>query len=116
MYIQLPFKFLSFYRDKSVDIVLNIGTLEAICDDIKIEFWELDKFTQKDPELFMSLILYFGYITSCQKHYKKPKFTKTDSIYWVSHINATESAKLVILVSELFGKVQKASGKAVKKK
>ena len=111
MYIHLPFNFLGLplYKDRPVDIVLNMGTLESICDDAKIEFWELDKLVKDDPHYFMQMMLYYGYVTSCQKRYKRIKYTKADALRWANNINVTESAKLYILISELFGKLQKVA-------
>jgi len=119
MYLNLPFRFLSFYKDKPVNIVLNMGTLEDICNDVSIDFWELDAFAKDEAQLFMQLILHHGYITGCKERFAKPKYNRKHSMDWANNINATESAKLFILISELFGKFKKpeiTEGKTEKKK
>ena len=107
MYLNLPFRFLSFYKEKPVNIVLNMGTLEAICDDVSIDFWELDDFVKDEAQLFMQLLLHYGYISGCKEKYTKPKYNRKHSMDWANNISANESAKLFILMNELFGKIHK---------
>ena len=100
MILQLPFKSgLSFIREKPVEIILNIGTLEDLCDSRGIKFYEL-------PENITTDLLYFGYLTACQKAYRKPKYSKEDAEFWSEHMSANALRDYTKLLTELFGKAQ----------
>jgi len=109
MILQLPFKKFGFYREKPVEIILNIGTLEDMCSSLDIGFQELEGYVNKSNEDFLFYLLYFGYLTACQKNYNKPKYTKAEAQYWVSHLSITSRKSLTELLVQLFGKLQEMS-------
>ena len=108
MTLNLPFKHLFFYKEKPIEIVLNIGTLEAICDDLKIDFWQIGEKVKENEFDFSSLLLYYGYITACQKKYKKPKYNKTHASIWYNYMSIPEKKKFIQMMTELFGKMSSA--------
>jgi len=116
MILLLPFKNFGFYREKPVEILLNIGTLEDMCESLGIGFQELEGYINKSNEDFTFHLLYYGYLTACQKNYKKPKYTKLEAQYWVSHLSITSRKSLTELLVQLFGKLQKLAKGEVKKK
>ena len=110
MILQLPFKTgFSLYREKPVEIILNIGTLEDLCDSLGIKFYEL-------PENITTDILYFGYLTACQKAYRKPKYSKEQAEFWADHMSASALRDYTKLLTDLFGKAQDMTESDDKKK
>lgn len=116
MYINLPFKILWFTYIKAVYIVLNIGVLEDICDNLKLEFHEINEFIRKDANGFSQLLMYYGYLAGCKAERRRPKYTLHHSTLWAKKISLEESAKLLILMSELYGKLTPGEPVDVKKK
>lgn len=116
MYINLPFKFLWFTYIRAVYVVLNIGVLEDICDNLRLEFHEINDFIKKDPNTFSQLLIYYGYLAGCKAERRRPKYTLQHSTLWAAKISLAESAKLLILMSELYGKLNPVESIDVKKK
>jgi hypothetical protein len=117
MILNLPFKEWFFYHEKPVEIVLRIGTLEDLCEELKIEFWQISDYLKKDDLGFSSLLLYHGYLTACEKKFKKPKYNRTHAIIWYNYISAEEKKKFIDLMTALFGKISAAyKGDTDKKK
>ena len=108
MILRLPFKKWFYYKEKPIDIILNIGTLESVCDDLKIEFWQITDYIKKDDLGFSSLLLYYGYITACEKRFRRPKYTKLHAIVWSNYMSADEKKKFLELMTGLFGRITKA--------
>jgi len=115
MYIKLPFRILGIKYQKSVNIVLNLGTLEDICKDAKIEFHELGDYIKSDGITFSRLLLYHGYMASCKYDRKRPKYDMSDAILWVNEITAIEQVKIYDLIKDMFDTI-KTTNKANSKK
>jgi len=108
MILKLPFKKWFYYKEKPVEIILNIGTLEALCEDLKIEFWQIPDSVKKDDTGFSSMLLYYGYLTACEKKFRKPKYSKLHAIVWFNYMSVDEKKKFALLMTELFGKISNA--------
>ena len=102
MYINLPFRKFGFNYRRPVNIVLNLGTLEDICNEAQIEFHEVGDFITENGVEFSRLLLYHGYLNACKYDRKKPKFKYNQSLRWASNITAVEQAKIFSLVKEMF--------------
>ena len=115
MFIKLPFKYLYIPFNRDVNIVLNIGCLEDVCNDLSIEYHELPEYTKKHPKEFTTLLMYYGYLAGCIESRKKPRYTKCHAERWANGITVEESAKLLILMGDLYGKLDKAATESKKK-
>lgn len=93
------------YSEKEVDIVLNIGTLEAVCTSLDIEFYQItDKITDFE---FTSELIYQGYITACQLKYQKPKYNLLHAILWNEHMSKEAQKEFITKMQDLFGRITK---------
>ena len=109
--MKLAFKNWSFgFSEKDVPIRLNIGTLEAVCKALKIEFWQIGETIKKNNFDFMVQLLYQGYITACKESYKKPKHTESQAILWNEHISKESQKEFIEMVNVLFGEIEKMTG------
>jgi len=106
MYINLPFKLFGIRFERPIDIVLNLGTLEDICNDVSIEFHEIGQYIKDNGATFSVLLLYYGYLSGCKARRAKPRYTKKHAERWSKYITAIEQAKLYILIGELYGKLK----------
>jgi len=112
MKIKLPFKAWSGIREKEVDIILKIGTLEDLCEELGIEFWQIKDYMTKNSFDFSHLLLWYGYLTACEKNHTKVKYGKEKAAIWYEYMSQTEKTKFINEMSVLFGKIVKAySGK-----
>jgi len=116
MILQLPFKTFGYFKEKPVEILLNIGTLEDMCERLGIEFYEIGDLLQDSNIDFVTQLLYYGYLTACQKSYKKPKYNKVHAQYWASHMSAESKEGFAKLLTELLGKAKKIAEADSKKK
>lgn len=99
------------YYEKDVDIVLNFGTLEPLCCELGIEFNNMDEFAKSNSFDFMTALLWHGYISACKENYKKPEYTKVQSIIWYAKISKESEAELKQLLTELSGSIVRMAGK-----
>ncbi len=113
MYLELPFK---RRRTRTVKVILNLGVLENICTEAKIEFYELREYISNNGGNFAKQLLYYGYLSGCIEDRKKPKYTEEHANFWVTKILPSEQAKLFIMIEELYGKADKVGVKAEGKK
>jgi len=113
--MKLAFKrILAFgFYEKEVPIILNLGTLEAICRALSIEFWQIAEAIKKNNHDFTLQLLYQGYIMACKDRYKKPKYTIKEAAVWKEYLSQSSQKELLIMITTLFGEITKAS---VKKK
>lgn len=102
-----PFKNMPYMTERDIDIMLRIGSLEDLCDRLGIEFWQIKDYMTKNNDDFYHLLLYHGYLTSCQKRYEKPKFTEANAVIWYQYMNISEKKKFISEISLLFGKMVK---------
>ena len=102
MYINLPFKTLGIKHTKKVDIVFNLGTLEDICKDANIEFYEVGDYIKSNGVMFSMLLMYHGYMAGCKYNKVKPKYTMEHVKIWVNNITAMEQAKILTLIEGMF--------------
>jgi hypothetical protein len=110
-----PFRRLPYMTERPVEIILRVGTLEDVCDELMIDFWQIKDFMNKNDFDFSHLLLYHGYLTACQKRYEKPIYTKQQAAIWYEFMSTTEKKKFIQEIGSLFGKLVK-SYKPVKKK
>ena len=83
MYLDLPF---NRRRNRTVKVILNLGVLENICDEAKIEFHQLREYISNNGGDFAKQLLYYGYLAGCIEDRKKPKYTKEHADVWVKKI------------------------------
>ena len=101
------------YVERDVSIALNLGSLEAVCKALKIEFWEIGETIKKSDYDFLVELLYQGYITACKDRYEKPKFNRLHAVIWKKYMSQKSQKEFADLMTELFGAISKAT---VKKK
>ena len=122
--MKLAFKnrFSAGYKYREVPIKLNIGTLEAVCDMLNIDFWQMGK-TIKDKDFdFMVALLYQGYLTACKETYirsKKssyptPEYKLFHAAIWYECMGPASQKEFVGMMQILLGKLKKGDKKKVK--
>jgi hypothetical protein len=104
------------YRDKEVPIELRIGTFEDIKASKGIDFDDMGKMMKDDLDKFMVILLYYGYLTACQKSYKKPKYGESKAYVWYAKMDQEArkeiNNKMMILFGEMKGLGSKKKVKA----
>ncbi len=114
--MKLAFKRYGFgFYEREVEIILNIGTLEAVCKALEIEFWQIAEEVKKNNFDFTVELLYQGYITACKDRFTKPKHDRVKAIIWHEHMSKEASKEFMDKMTELFGSIAKM-GKQDKKK
>lgn len=116
MKLRLYFKKLGLIQFRDVEIIFNLGTLEAVCDELKIDFWQIPDYMKINDADFSAEMLYQGYITACEKNFRKPKFSRAHAYQWVDNLGAKEKNKYIEMLTVLFGKFNKAYKQEDKKK
>jgi hypothetical protein len=112
--MRLAFKRLGFgFKEKEVEIILNLGTLEAVCKALGIEFWQITDELKKNAIDFTVELLYQGYITACKERFRKPRYDKTKAIIWHEYMSQSTQKEFSEMITVLFGEITKAT---VKKK
>jgi hypothetical protein len=108
--MKLAFKRFGFgYVEKEVPVILKIGTLEDVCSDLNIEFWQISETIKKDNYDFMSTLLFQGYITACKESFKKPKYDRVKSFIWFGHLSKESEKELMSRMQTLIGDMKKMS-------
>lgn len=111
---RVPFKKFGIQTEKELEFLFNIGTIEAACDRLGIDFWQI---AEHDSYEFTLAILFEGYVSACKSKYSKPKYTFAHAVYWIEHMGRADSLLFAEAMKKLMGKLQKgAEGKAEKKK
>lgn len=98
------------FKEKEIDILLNFGMLQSLCADLGIEFWQIDASIKKDSYSFMTALMYWGYVTDCKEHYRKPEYTKEQAIIWYEHLSVIARKELEQKMIDLSGEIKKISG------
>jgi len=114
------------YKEKDVDIVLNFGTLESLCRDLNIDFFQIDIIAKKDRVLFMTNLLYHGYLTNYQKNFtearkkgklfawlflfRNPLYDKVNALIWYEKMSQEAQKELTQKMIALSGEIKKLSG------
>ena len=113
--LKMPFKFgRSLFREREVDFVFKIGTLEDACHDfLQCTFKEIK---DRNPNDVYMALLYAGYINACQKKYKKPKYNFNHAIFWVENMNKKSQTNFAKAMEDLFGKAKEEFGKGEEEK
>jgi len=101
---------------KPVKIVFNLGTLEDICNEAQIEFYEVGDYLSKNGADFSRLLLYYGYLSGCKYDRSRPRYTMNNAAYWVNNITAIEQAKIFTLIKDMFDTIKHTSESMNKKK
>jgi hypothetical protein len=114
--MKLTFKRRAFgFYEKEVEITLNIGTLEAVCHSLGIEFYQIAEEVKKNNFDFSCELLWQGYLTSCKDSYRRPKYDKVKAIIWMEYMSKESQKEFVEKMTSLFGAITKTT-KEVKKK
>jgi hypothetical protein len=112
--MRLAFKRLGFgFKEKEVDIILNLGTLEAVCKALGIEFWQITDELKKNTFDFTVELLYQGYVTACKERFRKPKYDRVKAVIWHEYMSQSTQKEFSEMITVLFGEISKT---AVKKK
>ena len=130
--MKLAFKNWGFgFTEKEIPISLKIGTLEDLCKELKIEFWQIGTVIKESDFDFMSELLYQGYLTAYKERLSDlrfsrlgliiyillhPKYDRVKAILWNEHISKESQKELLLLMTALFGEITKMTTKKGKKK
>jgi len=116
MIIKVPFlkrtPFGSVLKNKELDFVFNIATLEDACNRMDIDFWQMSEVDGSD---FALSVLYAAYIQGCKAKYKKPKYTFTHAVIWNQYMDKESAEKVKEAMGDLFGKLKSGSDEVKKK-
>jgi len=115
------------YSEKDIDIILNIGTLEAVCKSLDIEFWQISDAIKNKGFDFSVELLYQGYLSACKLKYetskkrfeRTPKYTLFHAAYWHEHLSKEAQKELLEKMNVLLSgisKMSKSTQKGSKKK
>lgn len=102
--LKVPFKRGIFYREKALDFLFNIGTLEAATKRLGIDLYQLGSVDSYDQTL---AILYEGYRSAQKEKRKKDKYSFYHAVFWMEHLSKAESAKFIEAMKDLMGEVEK---------
>jgi hypothetical protein len=103
-----------FFAD--VPITLKIGTLEDMCLELKIEFYEIGELATNDLAFLMTNLLYFGYITACKESFTKPVYSKDNAPIWFENISQQSYNELASKIQILMGEMANMNKKKVELK
>lgn len=105
------------FTEREVPVMLRIGTLEDIKEAKGVDFSGMVEMIKSDLDEFMRLILYHGYLTACQKQYKKPQYKENHAYYWYAKLDQEARKELNTKMTMLFGEMKgEGSKKKVAKK
>lgn len=132
MTINLPFHKRSHFIEKPVEIILDMATIEATCEKLEIEFWQIKEYATKHDVEFATELLYQGYMRACEKGFnwpvisfikfkitKKrpvPEYSRLHAATWSMYMSREARGFFAQCMTELFGKIVKAYKPAGKKK
>jgi hypothetical protein len=128
--MKLAFKNRGFgFSEKEVEIILNIGTLEAVCKDLGIEFFEIGNKAKVSPGDFRTELLYQGFVIAYKERilqarkrgrialfvelFNRPFFGKEKAIIWNEHLSQSALNEFNDKVNFLMGEISQTT---VKKK
>jgi len=97
--------------EREIEITLIIATLEALTKDMGIELYQISERIKKESHIFMIELLYHGYIIACKDRYEKPKYNKTNAIFWYEKMNKESQSELLEKINLLSGDIERMSGK-----
>jgi len=113
--MKLAFRTIWGYREKEVDILLNIGTLLNVSKGLGIEFFEIADKMKVDNYNFTVEMLYQGYISACVERYKNhkskryPIYTRSHAQLWTEHLSKEATKEFIDKMTELFGELSKTT-------
>ena len=129
--MKLAFKRLGFgFTEKEVEITLNIGTLEAVCKSLGIEFFQIGDEIKKNNFDFTVELLYQGYVTARKEMLfelrlskiglifyilSHPKYDREKAFIWNEKLSKKAQKEFMEKMTGLFGEITKLSGKSKKK-
>ena len=124
MILKLPFKKAWYYRERPIEIILRIGTLEDLCERLNIGFWQIKQYMIDHDFDYCTALLWHGYITALTENYKAtkrrkyqtPRYTLSDAAIWYEYMSTTEKKKFIQEMTVLFGKMIEAYKPIGKKK
>jgi len=103
------------FTEKEVDITLNLGTLEAVCKSLGIEFYQISETVKKNNFDFTVELLYQGYITACKDKFQKPKYNTVHANIWNEQMSKSAQSEFVEKMTLLFGEITKMTKTSKKK-
>ena len=109
--LRMPFQVGPFIKEREVDFIFKIGTLEDACEDILK--CDLDEVEKKDANDVNIAILYAGYNLASEKKRKRNKYSIHHAAYWMEHMSKESQSMFLKAVQDVIGKYQ---GKGEKKK
>jgi len=112
MKLRVPFKRGIIFRERDVEFIFNIATLEDACHQLDIEFWQMSEVDGYD---FALAVLYSAYRQGCKERYKKPKYNMAHATIWNEMMSRESREQLAGEMKNLMGKVKKST-EGVKKK
>lgn len=108
MILTLPVKKRFGWKEVPIEVLFRIGTLEDLCDDLGINFWQIKDFATKSEIDYTALLLWYGYNFACKENRQKTVYTKLDAALWNEKMSLTERKKFIEGMTELYGKMAKA--------
>jgi len=109
--MRLTFRRYGLFIEKEVDVLITLGTLEAVCDAFDIPLFQIRDEIKKNSIDFTIELLYQGYITACKENYRKPKYGYEKAVIWYEHMSQQAQKEFAGLISNMFGKLQKTMEK-----
>jgi hypothetical protein len=115
------------FVEKEVPIILNLGTLEAVCKALKIEFWQITEVLKKNDFDFIVELLYQGHISAYKEILSKlsrlelrlglipPKYGPEKAVIWKEYMSQTAQKEFTELMTVLFGELTKSADKKKEK-
>lgn len=93
-----------------------MGSLEDLCDELGLKFWQVKDYMQKNDYDFSVLLLWHGYLTACEKKGIRKKYSKRHARMWYEYMTVSEKQKFIEEVRVLFGKIIESYKPSDKKK
>ena len=112
MKIKVPFRKGIFLREREIEFIFKIATLEDACEQLKIDFHEMSDVDGYD---FGLAVLYNAYLQGCKTRFKKPKYGFHHAVAWNEMMSKESRDKVAECMRELMGSLKKGE-KGEKKK
>lgn len=117
------------FSEKKVEIILNLGTLESVCKDLGIEFFEIGNTAKVTPDDFRTELLYQGYAVAYKERilearkrgrialfielFNRPFYNKEKAFVWNEYLSQSALKEFNDKVSLLMGEISRTT---IKKK
>lgn len=98
--LKVPFKKRFYFREKPIEFLFNIGTMEAATKRLKVDLFEINKVESFD---LMLAVLYEGYRSAQKEKRKQDKYSFNHAVVWMEYMSSTEKTKLVAAMQDMMG-------------